>query len=350
MKKYIFLLLIFVFAVSVNAAFLNRPELNAITVKWYTEEFSDSRIYCVDESGNEIHLSSSKMTDFHSVTLENLKPEQRYHYYAESYIGENRIYKSEGSFSLEDKETFKFVIYGDSRSNFKKHKKICGGIAVSDPLLVINVGDLVFRDALIDDWADFYKSLDVLSSSFYYSAVGNHEMTAKNFRKLLDLPDNELYYSFQKGKILFIVLNTNQRFDRFSKQYRWLADVLENRDSNQTEFTIVITHHPPYSYSSHGDSYFLKLILVPLFEKHNVDFVISGHDHNYQRIEKGNINYIVTGGGGAHLSSIKADPDEDLVKGYAVHHYVVFNYSPGVIEAEVIDINGDTFDSFSVSK
>ncbi|MFW6119697.1 MAG: metallophosphoesterase family protein [Petrotogales bacterium] len=350
MKKYTFLLLIFVFAVIINAAFLNRPDSDRISIKWYTKDLSNSRVYCVDEAGNEIHLSSNELTKFHSLTLENLKGDQKYSYYAESYIDENRIYKSEGSFSMEDKEAFKFVIYGDSRSNFKNHKKICEGIAITDPLLVINVGDLVYRDALIEDWADFYRSLDILSCSFYYSAVGNHEMTAKNFRKLLDLPDNELYYSFKMGKILFIVLNTNQRFDRFSKQYRWLVDVLEKRDTEETEFTFVITHHPPYSYSSHGDSYFMKLILVPLFEKNNVDFVVSGHDHNYQRIGKGNINYIVTGGGGAHLSSIKADPDNDLVKGYVVHHYVVFNYSPGIIEAEVIDINGDLIDRFSITK
>ncbi|TYB88865.1 MAG: hypothetical protein FXF54_10280 [Kosmotoga sp.] len=350
MKRIFFVILIFVFAVSINAAFLNRPDSDKVSIKWYTKELSDSRVYCIDEAGNEIHINSNEMTNFHSLTLENLKSGQEYIYYVESYIGESRVYGSEGSFSMEDKEAFKFVIYGDSRSNFKNHKKICKGIAISDPLLVINVGDLVFRDALIEDWADFYKSLDVLSSSFYYSAVGNHEMSANNYRKLLDLPENELYYSFQKGKVLFIVLNTNQRFDRYSKQYLWLTDVLKNRNPEKTEFTIVVTHHPPYSYSSHGDSYFLKLILVPLFEEHNIDLVVSGHDHNYQRIEKGNINYIVTGGGGAHVSSINADPDDDLVKGYAVHHYVVFDYSPGVIKAEVIDINGDVIDSFSVTK
>ncbi|MFO7882344.1 MAG: metallophosphoesterase [Kosmotogaceae bacterium] len=348
MRRIILLLLIITFAAVINASFLNRPDSNVVSIKWYTEELSDSRVYCVGENGNEIIISSKEMTNFHSLTLENLESDGKYRYYAESYVDENRVYKSEGLISLKKETSFNFVIYGDSRSNFKNHKKICEGIASTEPLLVINVGDLVFRDALIDDWADFYKSLDIITSSFYYSAVGNHEMTAKNYRKLLDLPDNELYYSFQEGKVIFIVLNTNQRFDRYSKQYRWLADVLENRDAEQTEFTIVITHHPPYSYSSHGDSYFMKLILVPLFEKHGVDLVVSGHDHNYQRIKKENINYIVTGGGGAHLSSI--NEGEDLVIGLSIHHYIEFSYSPGVIDAKVIDINGNLIDEFLVSK
>lgn len=348
MRKILFVILIYIFAVSINATFLNRPDSDMVSIKWYTEELSDSRIHCVDEAGNEIHLSSSEMTNFHSLTLENMNKDQVYHYQAESYVGDKCIYKNEGSISLKEEKSFDFVIYGDSRSNFKNHKKICEGIASTKPLLVINVGDLVDRDALIDDWAEFYRALDVLPSSFYYSAVGNHEMAAENFKELLDLPDNELYYSFREGKILFIVLDTNQRFDRYSNQYRWLVKILENRDFEQTEFTVVVTHHPPYSYSSHGDSYFMKLILVPLFEKYNIDLVISGHDHNYQRIEKENIDYIVTGGGGAHLYPVESG--NDLIKGLSVHHYVEFSYSPGVIDARVIDINGNLIDQFSINE
>ncbi|MEA2065968.1 MAG: metallophosphoesterase [Thermotogota bacterium] len=348
MRKIVFMILFYIFAVSINATFLNRPDSDMVSIKWYTEELSDSRIHCIDEAGNEIHLSSSEMTNFHSLTLENMKKDQLYHYQAESYVEGKCVYKDEGLISLVEEKSFDFVIYGDSRGNFKNHKKICEGIATTEPLLVINVGDLVYRDAFIEDWAVFYKAIDVLPSSFYYSAVGNHEKAAKNFRELLDLSGNELYYSFKEGKVLFIVLNTNQRFDRDSKQYRWLVEVLENRDLEQTEFTIVVTHHPPYSYSSHGDTYFMKLILVPLFERYNIDLVISGHDHSYQRIEKGNIDYIVTAGGGAPL--YKIEPGDDLIKGLSVYHYVVFSYSPGAIDAKVIDINGNLIDQFSIIK
>ena len=46
---------------------------------------------------------------------------------------------------------------------------------------------------------------------------------------------------------------------------------------------------------------------VPLFERHGVDLVLSGHDHNYQRFAKHNgVRYVVHGGGGQELYPLRA--------------------------------------------
>jgi hypothetical protein len=37
---------------------------------------------------------------------------------------------------------------------------------------------------------------------------------------------------------------------------------------------------------------------VPLLSRHHVDLVLSGHDHDYERIEpQHGVNYVVSGGG-----------------------------------------------------
>ena len=47
----------------------------------------------------------------------------------------------------------------------------------------------------------------------------------------------------------------------------------------------------------------------PIFEKHDVDLVIAGHDHHYERTKRQNgVEYIVTGGGGA--ATYPVDPSD----------------------------------------
>ena len=48
-------------------------------------------------------------------------------------------------------------------------------------------------------------------------------------------------------------------------------------------------------------------LLEPILDRHDVQLVLAGHDHNYQRHEKNGVVYIVTGGGGAPLASAHAD-------------------------------------------
>ncbi|CAK9092503.1 Acid phosphatase type 7 (Purple acid phosphatase long form) [Durusdinium trenchii] len=88
------------------------------------------------------------------------------------------------------------------------------------------------------------------------------------------------------------------RFDKHfgtkSKQWRWLENDLGAVDRSKTPFVIVITHRPLFSSSIHhpncqrtGDWFkcaFRKLY-APLYEKHQVSLVVSGHSHHYSRSE-----------------------------------------------------------------
>ena len=61
-------------------------------------------------------------------------------------------------------------------------------------------------------------------------------------------------------------------------------------------------HVAPYTSGLHReDGKILRQKWLPLFEQSNVILVITGHDHNYERLQDNGITYLVSGGGSAVL-------------------------------------------------
>ncbi len=97
-----------------------------------------------------------------------------------------------------------------------------------------------------------------------------------------------------RGNVRFFALDSTL-MDR--AQLAWLDSAL---GSAREEWKICYFHHPLYSNAArHGSSVDLRLMLEPLFTKHAVNVVFSGHDHVYERIkpQKG-IYYFVSGAAG----------------------------------------------------
>src|SRR3972149_8120447 len=135
---------------------------------------------------------------------------------------------------------------------------------------------------------------------------------------LCETKDGQSWYSFVKEadglKIKFIALNSSLPDDE--EQFQWFLNELKQFSGPK----IIFGHYPPYSTGFHGcldlmnnkskasrfrDRY------AKIFNNtaNNVVLVVSGHEHNYQRICKtdqtGSMQlpvYIVSGGGGAELT------------------------------------------------
>lgn len=130
--------------------------------------------------------------------------------------------------------------------------------------------------------------------------------------------NGQSWYSFIKEadgvKIKFIALNSSLPDDE--EQFQWFLDELKQFRGPK----IIFEHYPPYSIGHHGCTDLLNSKsrsarfrdrYTKIFNNtsHNIILVISGHEHNYQRIVRtdktGAIQlpvYIVSGGGGAELT------------------------------------------------
>jgi hypothetical protein len=138
----------------------------------------------------------------------------------------------------------------------------------------------------------------------FYAALGNHDNSTERMYKDWNM-GGERYYTFRAspggpGKIgspgvRFFALDTTY-MDK--PQLEWLESELQKSSS---EWKVAFFHHPLYSSGKfHGSSLDLRAVMEPLFMKHGVSVVFSGHDHFYERIKpQHGIYYFVSGAGGS---------------------------------------------------
>jgi 3',5'-cyclic AMP phosphodiesterase CpdA len=164
--------------------------------------------------------------------------------------------------------------------------------------------------------------------------------------KLLGMPGP--WYRTTIGDADIIVLDANRLNEE--SQTRWLRTQLR---SARLDWTIVIMHQPPYSCSRGGDPQ-VREHWAPLLEEYEVDLVISGHEHNYQRfLSDEQTTYVVTGGGGDRLYPV-GDCDASfpplVVSDDENHHFFVFEGSATRLEGAAIGMDGSVLDQFTIRK
>lgn len=105
----------------------------------------------------------------------------------------------------------------------------------------------------------------------------------------------EQYYSFDYGNVHVVSLDsqlTARDESQRATMRQWLIDDLS---ANNSDWTVVIFHHPPYSKGANHDSddaenspvdrpqWDMRNEFIPIFDNHGVDLVYSGHSHSYER-------------------------------------------------------------------
>jgi len=246
---------------------------------------------------------------------------------------------------------FTFVVLGDNRSGDAIYKKLVVMAMERKPEFVVNTGDMITTPGDIKEWDRFWAMSKPITVP-YFLTVGNHDahpkvpLSEKIYKEQVDLPGNQLYYSFSAGNSLFVVLDSFQ--DDHERringaQLKWLEGVLSGSDK---QHKFVFLHHPLYTEAGKGhhsgdclDEYPAdRDRLEALFVKSRVEAVFAGHEHFYQRKTVDGITHVITGGGGAPIYS----KDEDG----GFNHFIHVTVDGDKVSAEVVDISGKTRDRF----
>ena len=198
-----------------------------------------------------------------------------------------------------NEKSVRFAVIGDSGTGGSAQIRVAERLEAARKLFpftfTLMLGDNLYGSERPDDFVDkFERPYKVLLDAGvkFYASLGNHDDPNQRFYKPFNM-NGERYYSFKapQGSVRFFALDSNY-MDK--AQLDWLEKELAASDS---EWKICFFHHPLYSSGdTHGSDMALREQLEPLFLKHSVDLVLTGHEHFYERLkpQKG-INYIISG-------------------------------------------------------
>lgn len=243
--------------------------------------------------------------------LENGK---KYEYKVNNGILPSDVFSFQGRTpGTSDNSEYSVVIYGDlgiSDQSYEILDGITKELNRNPPLFIVHLGDLGYNldqyDGYIGDW--FGNMIEDVAGTYAYMTVaGNHErnwnFTHYSNRYLMPKndasKDTSLFYSLDVGFVHHIFINTNVfkygEDAEMETHLNWLEDDLKkaNENRNNTPWIVGYSHHPLYCAYNQNDSQSLwdcrkqsdimRDYLEELYYENNVDLIVSGHVHNYQR-------------------------------------------------------------------
>ena len=199
-------------------------------------------------------------------------------------------------------DSLKFAVLGDFGDGSDEQYETAAQMAKVHQTfpfeLVITVGDNIYGSERPQDFVRKFETpyKPLLDAGVrFYASLGNHDSREQRFYKLFGM-DGKLYYSFKPDKqsVRFFALESTYLEP---EQVTWVQKELEGSGE---DWKIPFFHHPPYSSGGrHGSHMQHREALEPLFLKHNVSVVFTGHDHIYERTKpQQGIVYFVVGSGG----------------------------------------------------
>lgn len=174
------------------------------------------------------------------------------------------------------------------------------------PDVLIHFGDIAYADADMQHWDLYSRMVEPFAARVpYMTTPGNHELWY-NFssykmrfhdsmpRAEGGAPDDAMYYSFTIGPVQFLMLNTESPIDtpQFdAQQYSWAEQRLKEMNAKRDEHPwIVVAHHRPLyctllpSTACVEERFALLATgIEDVYMKGQVDCVLVGHLHNYER-------------------------------------------------------------------
>jgi acid phosphatase type 7 len=227
-------------------------------------------------------------------------------------------------------QTFVMVGAGDiagcnSDGDETTAKLVTSVLSENPGAVVFTLGDNVYPNGTSQEFDDCYNPSWGTFKARTRPVPGNHDYNTQNatgyynyFGTKAGSPSKG-YYSYNLGAWHIVVVNSNCAAvggcETGSSQEKWLREDLK-ASSNTCQ--IVMWHHPRFSSGPHGNADFMQDIWKAATEN-NVELVLNGHDHTYERFAPlnaagapdaiGTTQIVVGSGGISHYAFIGQKPN-----------------------------------------
>lgn len=270
---------------------------------------------------------------------------------------------------VEEPEHLRVAVIGDSGFGESITFALAAQMAARQPDFVIHTGDVVYSifengTALRAFQAKYFWPFQkVLLQAPIYAVPGNHEYYSDAMidgmpfyfhvfpplgESIMDgswIGSGEGHRGWFAVRVMdyqFLFLDSQLFYvpGNLSGQTDWLQEQLGEHPGP----TIGIYHIATYT-SGHykADGIPIRRTWLPLFKEANTVLILSGHEHNYERLIVDGMDFIISGGGSRHLYPLEVPLEGSRVFA-SESHFVLLDLYRDHIELEVINAFGDLID------
>lgn len=347
MKSFLVVLISFAFTVGafaqavVRGPYLQNPTSTSIKVMWRTDVASSSKVYYgTDPQNLSQSVEDGASVTNHTVAITGLQPFTKYYYSVgtTSQVLSGPDNKHHFTTSVVPGNTdhkVRIWAIGDFGKANNEEKEVMEAFIDYNNDTLVNTW-IWLGDNAYDDGKDQEYQTKVFDTAYYGKVMtyipfmpcpGNHDYgeispptSTENpnnhsgpYYDIVDVPTNgeaggvasgkELYYSFDYGHVHFLSLNS-ELGSPLNPAHDWIGsnpfssfngspftDWIEaDLAANTQPWVIAYFHQPPHTAGSHlsSDAWEFYMVamrenIVPILEDHNVDIIINGHSHVYER-------------------------------------------------------------------
>jgi hypothetical protein len=278
--------------------------------------------------------------------------------------------------SLEDRSLFStvtFAVIGDFGLAGAHEAAVAARVRSWNPAFVATVGDNNYENgaastidanigqyyhSYISPYRGGYGAGSADGVNHFFPALGNHEWYSAGAKPHLDyftLPGNERYYVVRQGPVQLFVLDSDSHdpdlgyvnastSTQNSKEGQWLKSSLA---ASTAPWKLVLFHHSPFTSGLHGNSGWMQWP----FQQWGASAVLSGHDHDYERIVRSGLPYFVDGLGGAELRPFSSSVVSGSAARYATDYGAMkVDASDTAITFRFVTLAGATIDAYTLNK
>lgn len=264
---------------------------------------------------------------------------------------------------LPNKEgTVKFALIGDTGTGSRAQTEVGTRMAAFRKVFpfgfVVMVGDNMYGSQTPRDFVSKFEApyRELLAAGVkFFAALGNHDEPGQKNYKHFNMA-GERFYAFRATPTeVGTSVDKGARFYALDSNYMdkaqldWIEKQMAVKDA---EWKIAFFHHPLYSSArKHGSALDLRKVLEPLFIQYDVNLVLAGHEHVYERVKpQQGIYYFVSGAGGT-LRKGDLRPGQYTAAGFdRDYHFMLFEIDGAEMHFQAVSRTGAVVDSGTLKR
>ena len=334
--------------------YLQNVSQSGIVVMW-EDDLPDGYVeYGLDNSCEQKASGTTTETEantfIHTVPIQGLLPESTYHY--QVVQGSDSTWESTFRAAPHQDTPFTFAVWADSQTGPQPFETLLDTMVASKVDFAVGVGDMATDGGIYADVHNYHVGPLTKKSGGrlpWFQTWGSHDGKDRIVYDYVSLPDRGGTFSFNYGNSHFTLLSIHHLDEEHAE---WLRNDLASPEAQNATFRFFFVHNPPYCILWLDGDPWLREHVVPLLEEYNVDFVFSGHTHDYERGYHNGVCYVVNGGGSwlDYHEPIVGHWDFLRERMVMDNEFVLISIDGGKLEYRAINDEGDIIDIIRIKR